>query len=81
MSRENFAIKLTGIDAAPEYINPSNIFRIKEVPAQEGEKGKTGYPAHTYISSVSGEVVRVSEKVEDIEKRGGAWSIFKIAKV
>jgi hypothetical protein len=69
MSRENFIVKLTGVlDNNPEYIMISNIAHLSET--KEG----------TEIHLVGGGSVVVAEKVDDIERKGAAFSVLKVIK-
>lgn len=74
MSRENFAIKLTGLKGEAVYVNPSQVFHLTEVPEDATKK----VPAHTLVVSPTGFAVQVTEKVVEIERRGGSFGIFKV---
>lgn len=76
MSRENFAIKAKNIDGTEEYLMVSNIARFKEVPENTKEK----IVAHTKVFLVGQEPVCVVEKVEELERRGSSYGIFKVVK-
>lgn len=66
MSRENFVIKLSDIKTSEAvYVNPSHIVHIK--PVKDG----------TEIGTVL-ETVVVKETVEQIQRKGGQYAIFKI---
>ena len=70
MSRENFVIKLSektkeGTAVTPVYINPSHMTALR--PIKDG----TSIEMH-------GVEVEVVETVEQIQKKGGAYAIFKI---
>ena len=71
MSRENFFItltKITGKDkkTSPTFVSPSSIAFFEETP--EG----------TVINFRSAESVLVSEKVEEIMRKGAAYGIVKV---
>ena len=71
MSRENFVIKLSenkdkSKETAPVYINPSHIVGLS--PSATG----------TLITLTGGTTVSVIESVDQIQKKGAAYAIFKV---
>ena len=72
MSRENFLVKLTGLNGEPEFVMVHNIFRAREVSATK-EK-----PKHTLVSSVEGFSLEVTEAVAEIEKKATAFGVLKV---
>lgn len=69
MGRENFVIKLSEKNnegaVTPVYINPSHITALR--PNANGS-----------TIEMHGVEVQVVESVEQIQKKGGAYAIFKI---
>lgn len=78
MSRENFAVKVTSLDGATEYVVVHNIFRLREEPAKEGAGAKTGTPAHTLITTCDGFSIQVRETAKEIQQKAGAFGTFKL---
>lgn len=72
MSRENFLVKLTGLNNEPEFVMVHNIFRMREV--KETDKK----PKHTLVSSVEGFSIEVSEPVAEIERKATSFGVLKV---
>lgn len=72
MSRENFMVKLTGLNSEPEFVMVHNIFRMREV--KETDKK----PKHTLVSTVEGFSLEVQEPVSEIEKKASAFGVLKV---